>query len=173
MIERRLVAVTVLALIAVSLRAEAQPARPVRAIGIVGHTKTIGFEEALRELGWVEGKNVRFERRLTTDTRMLAQFAAELVRLRVDLIFAGNAPATQATAAATRTIPIITVSADPVVAGVASLARPGTNVTGLAFTQPMGKRLEILTQSLPSARRVALIANPSNPSTRGSRDPMS
>jgi len=170
MIDRRLVAVTVLALIAVSLRAEAQPARPVRTIGIVGHTPATPFEEGLRDLGWVEGKNVRFERRLTTDDRTLAQFATELVRLRVDVVFAGNAAATRATAKITQTIPIITVSADPVVAGVAaSLARPGTNVTGLAITQPMGKRLEILTQSLPIARRVALLANPSNPGTRPMR----
>jgi putative ABC transport system substrate-binding protein len=166
MIDRRLMLVTVLALVAGSLAAEAQPAGPVRTIGIIGHTEAIFFEEGLRELGWVEGKNVRFERRTTTDSRKLAQFAAELVRMRVDVIFAGNAPATRATVEITRAIPIITVSADPVKAGVAaSLARPGLNVTGFAITQPMGKRLEILVQALPAARRVAFLANPTNPNS--------
>jgi len=166
MIDRGLMFVTVLALVAVSLAAEAQPAGPVRTIGIIGHTQATPFEEGLRDLGWVEGKNVRFERRATTDIRKLAQFAAELVRMRVDVIFAGNAPATRAAVEATRAIPIITVSTDPVDAGVASsLARPGANVTGFAITQLTGKRLEMLVQALPTARRVALLVNPTNPNT--------
>jgi putative tryptophan/tyrosine transport system substrate-binding protein len=166
MIDRGLMIVTVLALVALSLAAEAQPTGPVRTIGIIGHTQATPFEEGLRELGWVEGQNVRFERRATTDIRKLAQFAAELVRMRVDVIFAGNAPATRAAVEATRAIPIITVSADPVDAGVASsLARPGANVTGFAITQLTGKRLEILVQALPTARRVALLVNPTNPNT--------
>jgi len=165
-IYRGLMAVTVLALITVPIAAAAQPAVPVRTIGIVGHTQAIPFEEGLRELGWVEGKNVRFERRVTTDIHTLAQFAAELVRIPVDVIFAGNAPATRAAAEATRAIPIITVSADPVSTGVASsLARPGANVTGFAITQLMGKRLEILFEAFPAARRVALLVNPTNPNT--------
>jgi len=156
--------VTVLTLAAMSLASEAQPTGPVRTIGIIGHTQATPFEEGLRELGWVEGKNVRFEQRVTTDNRKLAQFAADLVRMRVDVIFAGNAAATRAVSDATRVIPIITVRADPVTAGVASsLARPGANVTGFAITQLMGKRLEILVQALPKARRVALLVNPTNP----------
>jgi hypothetical protein len=90
-VDRGLMVVSLLALIAVSLGAEAQPAGPAHTIGIIGHTQTTSFEEGLRELGWVEGKNVRFERRMTTDARALAQFATELVRVRVDVIFAGNA----------------------------------------------------------------------------------
>ena len=164
MIDKSLMLVTVIALVAVSLAAEAQSAGPVRTIGIIGHTQTAAFEEGLRELGWVEGKNVRFERRVTTDASKLGQFAAELVRMRVDVIFAGNAAATRAVVGATAAIPIITVSADPVSAGVASsLARPGANVTGFAITQLMGKRLDILVQALPRARRVALLVNPTNP----------
>src|SRR5262244_978805 len=112
-----------------SLVAEAQQAGPVRTIGTLGHTNASSFEEGLRELGWVEGKNVRFARRLSTDPKELARFAAELARMPVDVIFAGNAPATRAAVGATRAIPIITVSADPVTTGVAaSLARPGANV---------------------------------------------
>jgi len=160
--------VTVLALVAASLAAEAQPAGPIRTIGIIGHTRPSSFEEGLRELGWVEGKNVRFEQRISTDNQRLAHFAAELSRIPVDVIFAGNAASTRAAMEATRAIPIITVSADPVSTGfVASLARPGANVTGLAImhTELSGKRLEILTQALPTARRIALLVNPANPST--------
>ena len=157
----------VLALVVSSLVAEAQQAGPVRTIGTLGHTKASSFEEGLRELGWVEGKNVRFERRLSTDPKELARFAAELARMPVDVIFAGNAPATRAAVEATRAIPIITVSADPVTTGVAaSLARPGANVTGVAYTQLTGKRLELLVQAVPTARRVAFLSNPTNPNTR-------
>src|SRR5262245_12410905 len=170
MIDGRCVMVAALALVAVSITAEAQPAGPVRTIGIIGHTQAVPFEEGLRELGWAEGQNVKFARRETTDIHMLAKFAAELVQMRVDVIFAGNAPATRAASEATRSIPIITVSADPVTAGVASsLAWPGANVTGFAITQLMGKRLEILAQALPTARRVAFLVNPTNPNTSGYR----
>ena len=151
---------------------EAQPAEPVRTIGTIGHVPARSFEDDLRELGWVEGKNVRFERRMSTDNQKLAHFAAELTRIPVDVIFAGNAASTHAAMEATRAIPIITVSADPVSTGfVASLARPGANVTGLAImhTELSGKRLEILTQTLPTARRIALLVNPANPSTPAAR----
>src|SRR5262249_19094614 len=88
----------------------------------------------------------------------------------VEVIFAGNAAATRAAVKATRTIPIVTVSADPVIAGVAtSIARPGSNVTGIAYIQPMGKRLEILKQAFPRARRVGLLVNPTNPGTPAMR----
>src|SRR5262245_37097979 len=160
MIVRRsmVVATLTLALAAVSIMAAAQPAGRVRTIGTIGHTQAVLFEEGLRELGWAEGQNVKFERRESTDIDMLAKFAAELVQMRVDVIFAGNAAATRAAAAATRAIPIVTVSADPVTTGVASsLARPGANVTGFAITQLMGKRVEIFAQALPTARRVAFL----------------
>jgi len=164
---KSLVLVVVLALFAVSPTAWPQPAGPVRTIGILGHTTASAFEEGLRELGWVEGKNVRFERRTSTDPREVARFAGELVRISVDVIFAGNASATQAAVEATRSIPIVTVSADPVKTGAASsLARPGTNVTGFAITQLTGKRLELLVEALPTARHVAFLANPTNPNAR-------
>ena len=160
--------VTVLALVAASLAAEAQPPEPMRTIGTIAHVRARSFEEGLRELGWVEGKNVRFERRMSTDNQKLSHFAAQLIRIPVDVIFAGNAASTRAAMEATRAIPIITVSADPVSTGfVTSLARPGANVTGLAImhTELSSKRLEILTQVLPTARRIALLVNPANPST--------
>jgi putative ABC transport system substrate-binding protein len=148
--------------------AEAQPPGQVRTIGILNRAGASGaFEGALGELGWVEGKNARFERRESTDNEKLAQFAAELVRLPVDVIFAGNAASTRAAKEATGTVPIVTVSTDPVGTGfAASLARPGANVTGLAImnTELSGKRLEMLAQALPTARRVALLANSTNPS---------
>jgi ABC-type uncharacterized transport system substrate-binding protein len=157
-------AAAMLSLSAAWLPAGAQPQGPVRTVGIIAHGAPISFEDGLRELGWVEGKNVRFERRVHSDDRKISQAAAELVRMHVDVIFAGNAAATRAAVQATKPIPIVTVSADPVSTGVASsLARPGANVTGLAFTQLTGKRLEILVQALPATRRVALLTNPKNP----------
>jgi len=105
---------------------------------------------------------------VSTDDETLARFAVELSRVPVDVIFAGNAPSTRAAMQATRVIPIITVSADPVSTGfVATLAQPGGNVTGVAImhTELSGKRLEILTQALPAARRIAFLVNPANPST--------
>src|SRR5262245_31876316 len=154
------------------LSVHAQPAGRVRTVGILGHTSAKAFEQRLQELGWIEGKNVKLERRMSTDSQKLARFASELSNIPVDVIFAGNAPATRAAMEATRAIPIVTVSADPVGAGfVASLARPGANVTGVAImdTELSGKRLEILTQALPTARRIAFLVNPTNPSTSGMR----
>jgi putative ABC transport system substrate-binding protein len=169
-IDRRLALVVTLAFLTLPLAAEAQPAGAVRTIGLLGTSKDgyPAFKEGLRELGWVEGNTVRFEGRLSADYRELPRLATELVRVPVDVIFAGNAPSVRAAMNATRAIPIVMVSGDPVSAGfVASLARPGANVTGLAImqTELSGKRLEILTQALPTARRIAVLANPTNPST--------
>jgi putative tryptophan/tyrosine transport system substrate-binding protein len=152
------------------LAIEAQPAGPVRVIGImVGRPEASrAFEDGLRELGWVEGQTIRFERRIGTDYQKLSRFAAELTRIPVDVIYVGNSPSTRAAMEATRTVPIIMLGADPVGAGfVASLARPGGNITGLAImhTELSGKRLEMLVQALPTARRIALLANPANPAT--------
>ncbi len=149
------------------LGAEAQP---VRAIGVLGSSGDgyRSFKEGLRELGWVDGHSVRFETRFSSDYPELTRLAAELVRTPVDVIFAGNAPSVRAAMKATRAIPIVMVSGDPVTAGfVASLGRPGGNVTGLAImhTDLSGKRLEILTQAVPTATRIAVLSNPGNPST--------
>jgi len=148
----------------------AQPTERLRVVGILlGRPEAArAFEEGLREFGWVEGKTVRFERRIGTDYQRLSRDAVELTRIPVDIIYAGSSPSTRAAVEATRTLPIITMSADPVGAGfAASLARPGANVTGIAImnTELSGKRLEILAQALPTARRIALLANPANPAT--------
>jgi putative ABC transport system substrate-binding protein len=124
--------------------------------------------EFLRRLGWVEGKNVLFERRYA-DNRLdrLAEVAAELVSLNVDVIIASGTLAPLAAKRATSIIPIVMNSAgDPLGSGlVASLARPGGNVTGMSLMAPDlgGKRLELLKEVLPRLSRVAVIWNAANP----------
>jgi ABC-type uncharacterized transport system substrate-binding protein len=124
--------------------------------------------EALRELGWVEGKNVVFERRYAENRlERLPELAADLVRLKVDVIIAGGTLAPLAAKRATSTIPIVMVAAgDPLGSGlVASLARPGGNVTGTSAMVPDlgGKRLELLKEILPRLARVAVLWNAANP----------
>jgi putative ABC transport system substrate-binding protein len=122
----------------------------------------------LRDLGYVESKNITFEYRYA-DNKLdrLPGLADELVRLKVDVILAASANAALAGKNATRTIPIVFVSmADPVVAGpVDSLARPGGNLTGFSTIAPVltGKRFELLKETIPGLSRVALLWNPQNP----------
>jgi putative tryptophan/tyrosine transport system substrate-binding protein len=126
------------------------------------------FFDALRESGWVEGKNIAFERRYA-DNRVerLPVLAAELVRLNVDVIVGIGTLAPLAAKQATSTIPIVMAAAgDPVGSGlVASLARPGGNVTGMSLMAPDlgGKRLELLIELLPRLARVAVLWNAANP----------
>jgi putative tryptophan/tyrosine transport system substrate-binding protein len=124
--------------------------------------------DALRELGWIEGKNVIFERRYAENRlERLHEFAAELVRLNVDVIVATGTLAPLAAKLATTTIPIVmTTAGDPLGTGlVASLARPGGNVTGMSLMVPDvgGKRLELLKELLPRVSRVAVLWNKANP----------
>ncbi len=124
----------------------------------------------LRDLGYVEGRNIRFEiRGANEDFERLPDLAADLVRSGVDLIVAVSPPAIRAAENATSTIPIVMVSGtDPVVGlFVASLARPGGNVTGVTTYLPelAGKRLEVLRECVPGLRRVAVLANLRNPSS--------
>ena len=126
--------------------------------------------EALRELGWVEGENVVFERRYAENRlERLPELAADLVRLKVDVIVAGGTLAPLAAKRATSTIPIVMASAgDPLGSGlVASLARPGGNVTGMSLMAPDvgGKRLELLRDILPNLTRVAVLWDSANPYT--------
>jgi putative ABC transport system substrate-binding protein len=126
------------------------------------------FLIGLREIGWVEGKNIFIEYRWAEGRQeRLPALAAELVRLKVDVILAGPTSAAVAAKNATSTIPIVTTSAgDPGVGLVASLARPGGNVTGLSFSVEMatfGKGLELLKETVPKVRRVAVLSNPANP----------
>src|SRR5205807_5267344 len=127
------------------------------------------FRQCLRELGYVEGKNIAFEFRVAENKLdRLPDLAAEMVRLKVDAIITGTTPAVQAAKRATTTIPIVMANvSDPVAAGfVASLARPGGNITGLSNLAPdlAGKRLELLKETVPKLTRVAYIWDPSNPS---------
>jgi putative ABC transport system substrate-binding protein len=125
--------------------------------------------QGLRELGWVEGKNIAIEHRWAEGKfELLPGLAADLVRLGVDVIVVTTTQSALAAKNATRTIPIVTVViGDPIATGlVTSLARPDGNITGLTFvTGPEmgGKLLELLRQSVPQASRIAALWNPTNP----------
>ena len=124
----------------------------------------------LRELGWVEGQNLIIEYRWAEgNVERLPELAAELVRLKVDIIVAPAGSAALAARNATRTIPIVTIFAgDPVELGlVTSLGRPGGNVTGTTFTpspQLFAKQLQILKEAVPRVSRVAFLLNPADTS---------
>jgi ABC-type uncharacterized transport system substrate-binding protein len=126
------------------------------------------FLDGLRERGYIEGRNLVFERRFSEGKEeRFPEFAAELVRLQVDCILVPTTPAALAAKHATQTIPIVILTAiDPVGAGfVASLARPGGNLTGLSVLAPelSGKRLELLKEVVPELTRVAVLWNAANP----------
>jgi putative ABC transport system substrate-binding protein len=119
------------------------------------------FRQGLRELGYVEGKNIIIEwRHHEGKVDRLPTLAAELVRLKVDIIITAGAPAARAAKEATSTVPIVmTQIGDPVGSGfVASLARPGGNITGLSILAPelSGKRLDLLKEIVPNLSRVAV-----------------
>jgi putative ABC transport system substrate-binding protein len=126
------------------------------------------FRDALRALGWIEGKNVVYEYRYADNQfERLPELAAELVRHNVDIITAMGTLAPLAAKRATSTIPIVmTTAGDPLGSGlVTSLARPGGNVTGLSLIAPDlgGKRLELLKEVLPGVFRVGILWNAANP----------
>jgi putative ABC transport system substrate-binding protein len=129
---------------------------------------TAAFVQRLRELGWVEGRTVAIEYRWAEGrSERFAEVAAELVRLKVDVIVTGGTAAVMAAKQATSVIPIVFATAgDPVGAGlVASLARPGGNVTGLSNQSAdlPSKRLELLREIVPGLRRLAVMANIGSP----------
>jgi putative tryptophan/tyrosine transport system substrate-binding protein len=126
------------------------------------------FVQRLRELGWIEGRTVSIEYRWAEGrSERYAENAAELVRLKVDVIVASTTPPSLAAKQATTVIPIVFAAAnDPIGTGlVASLARPGGNVTGLAnqMSDTSGKKLELLREVVPDLRRLAIMANAGNP----------
>ena len=129
-----------------------------------------GFRKGLRELGRVEGQRFTIESRFADGKpERLAELAADLVRRKVDVILAGSTPGAAAARKATATIPIVVVTTgDPVAGGlVASLARPGANVTGVTALGQMlnAKRLELIKETLPGVTRVAVLVNPAAPYT--------
>jgi ABC-type uncharacterized transport system substrate-binding protein len=128
------------------------------------------FRQGLRDLGYVEGRNIVIEWRYAEEKAdRLRELAAELVRLKVDVIVTGGPTATRVAKEATRTIPIVMAfDDDPVGSGfVASLARPGRNITGLSRLAPeiSGKQLELLKEIVPRLSRVAVFGNSTRPGT--------
>src|SRR5438093_8837237 len=125
------------------------------------------FRDGMRELGYVEGQNVRYEFRADLQVARLPQLAAELVRLEPDVIVTWFTPAARAAKQATSEIPIVmALAGNPVETGlVQSLARPGGNVTGTAGVgaEAAGKCVELIREMLPSARRVAALVNAPDP----------
>ena len=157
------------------LGADAQRPAKVPRIGVLMPVSTDAaapnleaFRQGLRDLGYVEGRNIAFEYRHARGwDGALPGFATELVRLNVDLILTWGTPAARAAKQATTTIPIVMGAiADPIGTGiVTNLARPGENITGLSSiaTDIEGKRLELLRELIPHASRIATLWNPSNP----------
>jgi putative ABC transport system substrate-binding protein len=121
------------------------------------------FVQRLRELGWIEGSNIAIERRwVEGHDERAAEVAAEFVRLKVEVIFAGGTSNAVAAKQATSLIPIVFVAGDPVGTGlVASLARPGSNLTGVSTQSSdiAAKRLELMREVVPGLRRLAIMAN--------------
>jgi putative ABC transport system substrate-binding protein len=158
--------------LAAPLAAEAQQASKRYRIGFLRsgpppETFIQGFRQGLREVGYVEGQSISIEYALASSTAQLPTVVAALVRRKVDVIIASGAPAVPPAKSATSTIPIIFVaSIDPVATRmVASLGRPGGNVTGLAgiHADLMGKRLEIVREVVPKLSRVTLLSHAANP----------
>jgi putative ABC transport system substrate-binding protein len=167
-------------LVAAPLGAGAQQAERVYRIGYlatfppaqlgVRATGWNAFKQGLRDHGYVEGQNLIIEMRLSEGkTERFPALAAELVRLKVDVIVTAQTSSTLAAKKATTTIPIVMAAVgDPVGAGlVGSLARPGGNITGLSLLNPAlsGKRVELLKEILPGATRLGVLGNPTNPWT--------
>jgi len=171
-------AVSILAAsLAGSLTADAQLNRKVHRIGYLssvgGPSSTLShlreaFRQGLRELGWVEGQNIVIEyRNAEGRSDRLPDLAAELVRLKADVIVASETSATAAAKNSTGTIPIVMINvSDPDGTGlIVGLARPGGNVTGLTNIAPelYRKRLELVKETIGNVRRVAILSNPANP----------
>jgi len=166
-------------LVAAPRAAEAEQAGKVYRIGVLdGSESDAGrqvrwnaFHQRMRELGYVDGQNVSFERRWAqTDLDRVQKLAAELVGLKVDIIVVGGTVAALAAKKATSTIPIVMTSvADPVAVGlVASLRQPGGNITGMTsiFVELAGKRVELLKTVAPRASRIAILWDGASPGAR-------
>jgi putative tryptophan/tyrosine transport system substrate-binding protein len=154
---------------AAAARQSAGMARVVFLSGNVGRTspEAEAFRQAMRGLGYVEGRNLTIQWHFAAEDAALPALAAEIVQTAPDAIVAAGTPATQAAKSATAAIPIVgTALGDPVATGlVSSLARPGGNVTGVrsSIGGLNAKRLELLKEAFPQIERVAVIGNPTNP----------
>ncbi len=167
-------------LLAAPLAAEAQQAAKVPRIGFLGNSTAaleanlVGpFREGLRELGYVEGRNILIEYRWAEGQyERFPALIAELIALKVDVIVTAGTPAALAVKKATTSIPLVMAAVgDPIGVGlVASLARPGGNVTGLSAIAPEleGKRLELVREVVPKLSSIAVLWNPDNPFHAGS-----
>jgi putative ABC transport system substrate-binding protein len=167
-----LVAALIVGLVALPSAVEAQPSEKMAQIGLVaigGDTspRLEAFRQGLRELGYVEGRNIAIETR--SGDASAARFSDDIARLvarKVDVIVATSTPAAHAARDATRTIPIVFVTAaDPVGSGlVASIARPGGNVTGVSLLAPemVARQVQLLSEAAPKTSRVTVLSNPSN-----------
>ena len=166
-----------LIVVALFSRAEAQQPKKVHRIGVFLPVSASAsahlieaFRQGLREYGYIDKQNIALEYRYAEGkAERLKDLAAELVSLKVDVIVAGSTPGVMAARNATGAIPIVMVTTGDPVTGrlVASLARPGGNITGLtALGQELGgKRLEVLGEAVPKASLVAILSNPENPDT--------
>jgi len=169
---RRSFLVAVAILIAAPLVAEAQPAQRLSRVGVLAagsaeEATNVAFFERMRELGYVEGQTVVFDRRFATGRiEQLSAFATQIVAANPDVIFAPVTPAALAARKVTKTIPIVfAVSADPIDAGlVTSLREPGGNITGIINmnVELAAKRLELLRQVAPRISRIAVFSNLDN-----------
>jgi len=169
---KKVVWLVTLLLLAIGTFAEAQQREKVFRIGFLDPSTPSGmavmvdaFRHELGKLGWIEGKNITIEYRFAEQkSERLPELAADLIRLKVDVIVGASSTSALAAKSTTTTIPIVmTQSADPVGAGlVASLARPGGNITGLSTLSPelTTKRLEILKDAVPKLSRVGLLRTP-------------
>jgi putative ABC transport system substrate-binding protein len=172
MVSRRAFLYGSIAALARPRTAETQPTGRIYRIGFLRNgpppeTFIDGFRKGLRELGYVEGQNISIEYGLARSADELPSAAARLVSLKVDVLLASGTPPIPAAKSATKTIPIVFVaSIDPVATGmVASLARPGGNITGFAgvHSDLMGKRLELLRDAVHRLARVAVLSHATNP----------
>jgi putative tryptophan/tyrosine transport system substrate-binding protein len=165
-----------LSLLAAPLAAEAQPPAKIPRLGVLSSWSVTtdarhhdAFLQGLHALGYVEGQTIVLEERWAEgNLQRLPDLAAELVRLQVDIIVAGNVPSARAASQATQRIPIVVAGGDAVGTGlIANLARPSGNITGLATNSAelSGKWLELLKEAVPTRSRVAVLSHPDTPIT--------
>ena len=174
--QRRLLIAAGMGLLGAHRVSRGQPAASIRRVGILalaslaaGARLRAAFKQGMHDLGWLEGKNVEYEIvSAEGDMNRLDALARELVAHKVDVIVATASQATHAAQRATKTIPIVmTGVGDPVGSGfVASLAKPGGNITGISSqaVELLGKQIQILHEVTPLSRRIAILSNEGNPS---------